>query len=216
MLIASEVYERKDNFSSAWIGFKALNEFGLPDGIRYVIVGRQFNSYNWGSRMAYDLIAEGNVADQLNGIATLLDYQVLPSGSDYVLSPIGSAGTTTGWYYDAVSDVTYYGAEEITAAVQIVQLNYSGLIEQWLDVPPQGTSTRQVARAYFDIPPQGQGTVTLSIKRPGQTLNFSSSVLGTSVTQMISGDSVINIEAPYPSIFENGAWGSGVMEGVYK
>lgn len=194
MLITSEVYERKENFSSAWIGFKALNEYGLPDGIRYVIVGKQFSSYSWGSRMAYDLIAEGNVADQLNGIATLLNYQVLPSGSDYILSPIGSVAPTSGWYYDSVSDVTYYGAEEITSAAQITQLNYSGLIEQWLNVPPQGTSTRQIARQYFDTPQSGSGTATVEIDIEGEDLTFESEMLEKTITQFIDDDTTVDME----------------------
>lgn len=41
--------------------------------------------------------------------------------------------------------------------------------------------------------PYGQGTVTLSIKKPGQTLNFTSKLLSKTVRQYISGDATINI-----------------------
>lgn len=42
--------------------------------------------------------------------------------------------------------------------------------------------------------PYGQGTVTLSVKRPGQTLNFTSRLLSKTISQYISGDAVITIE----------------------
>ena len=72
--------------------------------------------------------------------------------------------------------------------------------------------------AVFDhpaIPPRGQGTVTINIPANGQTLTFTSSELSTSVTQLIDGDAVVDIEEP-PStdliIFENGQF-SNVING---
>lgn len=41
--------------------------------------------------------------------------------------------------------------------------------------------------------PYGQGTVTLSIKKPGQTLNFASRLLSKTVSQYISSNATINI-----------------------
>lgn len=43
-------------------------------------------------------------------------------------------------------------------------------------------------------PAQGQGTVTLSIKKPGQTLNFTSRLLSKTVRQYISEDTTIDIQ----------------------
>lgn len=48
------------------------------------------------------------------------------------------------------------------------------------------------ARNYFDNP-TGQGAVTLTIKRPGQTLNFASRLLGKTIRQYISSDATIDI-----------------------
>ena len=47
---------------------------------------------------------------------------------------------------------------------------------------------------YFSAPPSGQGTVTLSIKRPGQTLNFTSRLVGSTAIQYIDSDATINIQ----------------------
>lgn len=42
-------------------------------------------------------------------------------------------------------------------------------------------------------PGVGQGTVTLTIKKPGQTLNFASRLLSKTVSQYISGDTVVDM-----------------------
>lgn len=42
--------------------------------------------------------------------------------------------------------------------------------------------------------PYGQGTATITIKRPGQTLNFISKLLGKAISQYINSDTVVTIE----------------------
>lgn len=51
-----------------------------------------------------------------------------------------------------------------------------------------------IAREYFDnYEPIGQGTVTLSIKKPGQILNFTSRLLSKTISEYISGNATINM-----------------------
>ena len=45
-------------------------------------------------------------------------------------------------------------------------------------------------------PAYGQGTVTLSIKKPGQTLFFASRLLSKTVSQYISEDATIDMNVP--------------------
>ena len=56
-----------------------------------------------------------------------------------------------------------------------------------------GSELTALIKDYFDAPTYGQGTVTLSIKKPGQTLNFASRLLGETLSQYISGDAVVDM-----------------------
>lgn len=52
----------------------------------------------------------------------------------------------------------------------------------------------RIAREYFDnYEPTGQGTATITIKKPGQSLNFASRLLSKTVRQYISSNATINI-----------------------
>lgn len=72
----------------------------------------------------------------------------------------------------------------------------------------------RIAREYFDnYEPTGQGTVTLSIKKPGQILNFTSRLAGKTISKYISGNAVVDMNnVVYLEVFKNGTFYNIISE----
>lgn len=78
-------------------------------------------------------------------------------------------------------------------------IDNNSILNDW-DLSVSGTTANEISyvRSIMSSPavlPSGSGEVTLNLKAPGQTLTFTSALLGSVVNQYISGDAVIDMES---------------------
>ena len=105
------------------------------------------------------------------------------------------------YYSDSTYKVGYY--DDKTAYG-------SSMSNPEVDLEVNWATRFQEIRAYFDQIPKGQGVVTLTLKKPGQNLSFTSALLGKDIEQFISADTEVNFDGSTVGITLEGGKGDEV------